>query len=266
MIKLAELSIIIVSFNTKELLRECLKSLGDRHEVIVVDNASGDGSPEMVEKDFPGVVLIKNEKNLGFARANNQGIKKAKGKYLLLLNSDAQVKSKALEELVKFGEENSGAGVVGARLVNPDGSVQPSVYHFPKLINALKDYWLGKKGAYEKYAPSGKKPVEVEAVTGAAMLIPRRTIEKVGFLDEKYFMYFEDLDYCLRVRKAGFKIYYLPEAEIIHHHGQSAAKVGSQAYSYLVESSKKYHGWLKYYLLTLIIWLGTRWRKSLAKK
>jgi len=274
-----DLSIIIVSFNTKKLLKECLKSLVTSyqslvtdHEIIVVDNASEDGSPEMVEefaKKYlrkPTITLIANQSNLGFAQANNQGIKKTKGKYLFLLNPDTRVKPGSLEKLIQFVRKYPEVGIVGAKLINPDGSVQPSVYHFPTLRRAIKEYWLDKKGVYEKYSPKGKKAIEVEAVTGAAMFIPRKTIEKIGFLDEKYFMYFEDLDYCQRVKQAGLKVYYLPEAEILHHHGKSAAKAGPKAYQYLIQSSKTYNGFIKYYLLFLILWIGQKWQKISGKK
>ena len=268
-----DLSIIIVNFNTRELLKECLKSLivngrwqMVNSEVIVVDNASKDKSPAMIKKNFPKVKLIENRTNLGFAQANNQGIKKAKGEYLLLLNPDTRVEPGSLEKLIQFAQKHPEAGIVGAKLINPDGSVQPSVYHFPTLGRATREYWLSQEGVYEKYAPKSKKAIEVEAVTGAAMLIPRKTIEKVGLLDERYFMYFEDLDYCRRIRQAGLKVYYLPEAEIIHHHGKSAAKVGSKAYQYLTQSSKIYNGFIKYYLLFLIIWIGQKWQKALGKK
>lgn len=265
-----DLSIIIVSFNTQALLRECLRSLMNyktnlKREIIVVDNASEDGSVAMVKKNFSQVKLIENKENLGFAKANNQGIKKARGKNIFLLNSDTELRLSSLEKLIQF-QKNPKVGIVGARLINRDGSVQASVYHFPTLGRAIKEYWLGQKDVYEKYAPRVKKAVEVEAVTGAAMFFPRKTIEKVGFLDEKYFMYFEDLDYCQRVRRAGLKIYYLPEAMVLHHHGRSAVKVGSKAYRYLIQSSKIYHGLIKYYLLFLILWIGQKWQKTLGKK
>ncbi len=264
-------SVIIVSFNTKKLLRKCLASIekietGDwRLETIVIDNASFDGSPEMIKKEFSQVKLIANKKNQGFAKANNQGLKIAKGDYLLLLNSDTEVRSGPLQKLGEFAQNRPQVGVVGAKLLNPDGSIQPSVYHFPTIWRAIKEYWFGLKGTYEKYAPMFEKEVGVEAVTGAAMLIPRGTIEKIGLLDERYFMYFEDLDYCRRVRRAGFKVFYLPTAEILHHHGQSAVKTGPKAYQYLIQSSKIFNGILKYNLLTLIIWLGQKWQKILRK-
>jgi len=256
-----DLSVIIVSFNTKKFLKNCLSSI-KKAEVIVVDNGSSDGSPEMVKNQFPKVKLVENRENVGFARAAGQGLNHVRGKYVLLLNPDTEVKEGALEKLVAFVKKEPEAGVVGARLLDPDGTVQPSVYHLPTIGGAVREYWLGQKGAYEKYAPKGKKPVEVEAVTGAAMLVSRKTIEKIGFLDKDYFLYFEDLDYCRRARQAGLKVYYLPEAEIIHHHGKSAAKVGSKAYQYLTQSSKIYNGLLKYYLLYLIIRLRQVWRKG----
>jgi len=242
------------------------QSLIADHEIIVIDNASEDGSAEMIKKNFSKVKLIENKENLGFAKANNQALRQTQGKDILLLNPDTQVKPGSLEKLIKFAEKNHKAGVVGAKLINPDGSVQPSVYHFPTFWRAIKEYWLGQKGVYEKYAPKGKKPIEVEAVTGAAMLIPTKIVEGVGLLDEKYFMYFEDLDYCRRVRRAGLKVFYLPTAEILHHHGQSAAKAGSKAYQYLVQSSKIYNGFIKYYLLFLILWTGQKWQKVFGRK
>ena len=224
-------AVIIVSFNTKELLRKCLASiekmetgncpaerdpaLREKLETIVIDNASSDGSPEMIKKEFSQVKFIANKKNQGFAKANNQGLKIAKGDYLLLLNSDTEVRPGTLQKLEEFAQNRPQAGVVGAKLLNPDGSIQPSVYHFPTIWRAIKEYWFGLKGSYEKYAPTFEKEVEVEAVTGAAMLIPKKTIERIGYLNERYFFYFEDLDYCRRVRRAGLKVFYLPTAEIL---------------------------------------------------
>jgi len=234
-------------------------------ETIVIDNTSSDGSPEMIKKEFSQVKFIANKKNQGFAKANNQGLKIAKGDYLLLLNSDTEVRPGTLQKLEEFAQNRPQAGVVGAKLLNPDGSIQPSVYHFPTIWRAIKEYWFGLKGSYEKYAPMIEKEVGVEAVTGAAMLIPRGTIEKIGYLDERYFMYFEDLDYCRRVRRAGLKVFYLPTAEILHCHGQSAVKAGPKAYQYLLQSSKIYNGRLKYNLLTLIIGFGQKWQKIFGK-
>lgn len=278
-----KLSIIIVSFNVKNLLKECIESLVNEVnrnknldiEIIVVDNASKDGTKKFL-KDlkiskflnvYNSIFLnsIFNKVNLGFAKAVNQGIKIAKGDYILLLNPDTRVKTNALEKLLEFAKSHPEAGIIGAKLINPDGSIQPSVYHFPTIKRAVLEFWLGKKGTYEKYAPKTQKPTEVEAVTGAVMLIPKKVIQKVGLFDQRYFMYFEDLDYCRRVKKAGFKVYYLPAAEFIHHHGASGKTVSQKTYKWLVESSKIYHGKIKYYLLTFIIWLGQKWRRIIRK-
>jgi len=272
-----DLSIILVSFNVRSLLEKCVSSLlssGDNFfkEIILVDNNSEDESREFLRdlelKKYRNIEIkiVLNKKNLGFAKAVNQGIRVAKGKYILLLNPDTRVKKDSLEKLINFAEKNPEAGVIGAQLVNPDNSAQPSVYHFPSWWRAILEFWFGKKGAYEKYVPSGGKAVEVDAVTGAAMLISRKTFEKVGLFDERYFMYFEDLDFCRRVKKAGLKVYYLPETKILHYHGQSAAKVGNQAHQWLTQSSKIYNGIFKYWLLTGIIWLGERWRGFIKKK
>jgi len=209
--------------------------------------------------------LIQNKENLGFAKANNQGIKQAQGRYIFLLNSDTEVKPGALKKLVEFAKKYPKVGVVVPRLLNPDGSVQPSIYHLPTIRRAIGEYWLGRKGTYEKHALIGKKPVEVEAVVGAAMLIPKKVFDKVGLLDERYFMYFEDLDFCRRVKRAGLKVFYLPTAEIIHYHGASGKEIPKETQRWLVESSKIYHGLPKHYLINFIIWIGQKWQRLLRK-
>jgi len=266
-----ELSIIIVSFNTRELLKKCLESIKNA-EIIVIDNASTDGSVEEIkklkikyQKYKLNIKYILNNENLGFAKANNQALRLAGGEYCLLLNSDTEVKPGALEKLVEFARQHAEVGIVGARLLNPDGSLQPSVYHFPTIWRAFQEYWLGRKGSYEKYALTASDAVKVEAVTGAAMLISRKTIEKIGLLDEQYFMYFEDLDYCRRLKRANLKVYYLPEAEVIHHHGASG-KGSPLTYRYLVKSSKIYNGISKFWALSFIIRSGQKWQRILGKR
>ncbi len=261
------LSIIVVSYNTKQLLHNCLKSIEKNRkelksvEVIVVDNGSTDGSKEYLKTTTKDLKVIFNDRNLGFAEANNQGIKIAKGKYVLLLNSDTVVKAGALKQLVEFAEEKPDAGVIGSQLLNPDDSVQPSCYHSPSIFGAVKEFWLGQKGAFTKYAPGTKEPVAVDAVVGAAFLIRKEVIDKIGLLDEQYFMYFEDLDYCRRAWRAGYKVYYLPGAEIIHLHGASGKKLKSKPNQWLIESSKIYHGKFRHYLINFIIWLGQKYQR-----
>lgn len=262
-----KLSIIIVNWNTKDLLRDCLTSINQTKEelaleVIVVDNGSTDGSVQLIKSEFLDVKLIANKENLGFAKANNQGIRKAGGDYMLLLNSDTELKPKALSNLVNFASKEKKAAVVGPKLLNPAGPAQLSTRNLPTISRAVKEYWLGQKGAYDGYVPSGNKAIEVEAVVGAAMLIPKKVIDQVGLLDERYFFYYEDLDFCRRVRRAGFKVYYLPTAEIIHYHGASGRGLAEEKVQWrrLVPSSKIYHGVLGHHLLTAVIWLGQKWQ------
>jgi hypothetical protein len=262
-----DLSIIIVSFNTKDLLKRCLASLTVFPEVIVVDNGSTDGTVGMLKK-IKGlkIKIIENKGNVGFAKAVNQGLRQAKGEYLLLLNSDIFVKKDALVKLMAFAKNQPQTGVVGGRLLNPDGSSQGSCFYLPTLTKVIKEFWFNGPSTLGKYTPAGNKPVEVEAVMGAVFLIPKKVLGKVGFLDERYFMYFEDLDYCRKVKQAGFRVYYLPAAEFIHEHGASGKSIPQQTHRWLVESSKVYHGAAKYYLITAIIWLGQKWQKIFIKK
>ncbi|OGV88956.1 hypothetical protein A2Z41_00065 [Microgenomates group bacterium RBG_19FT_COMBO_39_10] len=265
-----DLSIIIVSFNTKDLLRKCLLSLPPKAETIIVDNGSDDNTVEMLKEmktSCPALKIIFNPKNLGFAKAVNQGIRQSSRENILLLNSDVVVKKDALAKLLAFVKNHPQAGLVGGRLLNPDGSPQGSCFFLPTLWRVVREFWLGEKGfsVVKKYVPEGKGPSEVEVVTGTVFLIPKKVLAKVGLLDERFFMYFEDLDYCRRVRKAGFKIYYLPEAEFIHFHGQSGKNIPQQTHRWLVESSKIYYGKWNYYLITSIIWLSQKWQKLLKK-
>lgn len=260
------LSIIIVNYNTAGLLRECIKSIvktterltTPSTEIIIVDNGSTDSFASSINR-LDNIIFIKNQENRGFAKATNQGIRKARGKYILLLNPDTIVQDNTLLSLTSFAQSRPDVGVVGPRLFNPDSTIQESVFRFPSVANAILEFWLGVK-KYSKFAPKEDAPIDVDAVVGAAMLITREAIKRVGLLDEKYFMYFEDIDYCRRVKKSGLKIFYLPTAEVIHYHGVSGKTlVGAEnQWRRLIPSSKIYHGVLKHYILNLIIWFGTR--------
>lgn len=266
-----ELSIIIVNLNNKDLILDCIDSIqnegsGIDLEIIVVDNGSTDGSINALHKiQIPKskLIIVENKKNLGYAKANNQGIKKAKGKYILLLNSDTIVKKEALGKLLRFAKETPDAGVVGTKLLNIDGSLQPSCFNFPTIRNAIKQYWLGEKGLFEKFAPPSNKPAEVDAVVGAVFLITAKALKEVGILDERYFAYFEDIDYCRQTWKKGLKVYYLPTSEIIHYHGATFKKMAPEKdrWKKLIPGSKIYYGLFKHYILTAIIWLGQKWAK-----
>lgn len=268
------ISIVIVNLNSKDLTLNCLRSIkkevrGLTFEVLLTDNGSDDGSVEAFrkiakEKYWQNIfTLILNNANIGYAKANNQGIRKAKGKYVFLLNNDTIVHKAALENLLEFADKTPNAGVIGSRLLNIDGSLQMSCYHFPTILNAVKEYWFGKKGLFEKFAPTANEAVTVDSVVGAAFLITPEARKKVGLLNERYFAYFEDIDYCRQVWKAGLKVYYLPTSVITHYHGATFNKMANESdrWKKLIPSSKIYHGTLKHYIINTILWLGQKWQK-----
>jgi GT2 family glycosyltransferase len=260
------LSIIIVSFNTRTILKKCLESIRlgcqgikGNWELIVVDNHSTDGSAEVIKNFKPkagSYQFILNQTNLGFAKAVNQGAKKAKGEFILLMNSDIICQKSSITKLIDFGRKGKNLGLVGPKLLGPDNQPQASVFHLPSLGGAIKEFWLGQSGAFQKYLPQTEKPIRVEAVVGAVMLIPKSTIRRHDLLNENYFLYFEDLDYCRRLNRARLDIYYLPESEFIHYHGLSGKKMPEKVSQFLIASSQIYHGRFKHHLLTLIIRLG----------
>ena len=242
-----KISIIIPSWNTKDLLKNCLKSLGFLYEIIVVDNNSTDGTVKMIEKEFPHVLLIKNKKNVGFGAANNQGMRKAKGDYLLLLNSDTIIKDKAPLAMAQYLKDNSDVGVIGPKLLNKDGSLQASAGPFPNLkisfIMLFLEHWLG-----DLVRSSFKEIKEVDWVMGAAFMLKKEILKKVGLMDEGLFMYMDEVEWSFRIKKAGYKIIFNPQAEIIHLGGASS-KTGRKGpilniYRGLIHFYKKhYPGW-----------------------
>lgn len=267
-----DLSIVIVNWNTKGLLVDCLNSIiaskpGMNYEVVVVDNGSEDGSVEAISKFKNNLKLtvIENKTNEGYSKANNKGIKLAAGDYIFLLNTDTKVLDKAIDKLFDFAKSHPDAGVVGARLLNSDGSLQPSCFKLPTLVGAVKEYWFGIKGSYGPYVPKGDDPVNVDAAVGAAFLITPEARKRAGILNEKYFFFFEDLDYCRKVKSAGLAVYYLPEAKIIHFHGSTVRKTADadKVWKKLVPGSKTYHGVLMHYLINFVLWSGQKWRKFL---
>lgn len=233
-----DLSIIIVSYNTKDLLRQTIQSVistahGFSYEIIVVDNASKDGSPEMVRECFKEVNLIANDGNYGFSKANNIGIKVSTGKYVLLLNSDTVVLDNTLLKCIGYMDQNSGIGALGCRVELRDGSLDHACKRgFPtpwaSLCYMLKLHKLFPKwekfGRYDMtYLPEDRTN-EVDCLIGAFMMVRRVAIDRVGLLDEEFFMYGEDIDWCYRIKEGGYKVVYYPEVKIIHYKGQSSKK------------------------------------------
>ncbi len=266
------ISIIIVSYNTKDLIIDCLRSVLKQDnrqytvEVIVVDNASEDSSVQNILEKFPEITVIENNKNLGFAKANNQGLSASSGNYIFLLNPDTVVKDDALTKLWQFAKDHPDIGAVVPRLYFDDGSLQPSAYKMPTIIGAFKEYIFGQIGSYSKYAPNVKGPTIIEAAVGAAMLLPRQVIDQMGKLfDEKFYFYYEDIDLCRRLHKLGKVIYYLPSAEIIHYHGASTQKRGEWAYQQNQASAKLYFGTTRYAIITFILKYGQKWQKLLKR-
>jgi len=227
-----KLTVVIVSYNTRELLLQCLESLfkgteGIATEVFVVDNASKDESAEAVEKTFPQVHLIRNPENHGFARAVNQGLKRSRGEYLLLLNPDTTIPQDTLPEMLSFLEDHPNAGAAGPQLLHEDGRLQNSFANFPTLATELLNKSLLRTLFPGRYPGKNRKfsgPVEVESVIGACMLVKREAFHSVGMLDEGYFFFLEETDWCLRMRKSGWKIFFLPHLRVLHLQGRSAGE------------------------------------------
>jgi len=232
------LSIIIVNWNMKNLLEQCLRSIFENtkdieYEIFVVDNASSDGSAQMVREKFLQVKLIENNRNVGFARANNQVLSQSQSKYLLLLNNDTIILPNAIQGMLNFMDTHSGVGMVGPKLINADGSFQRSCWkRFPSLFSIIiKQFYLYK---FPKLFPfvklieilpeEAKEPMKVAHLLGACILVRQETINDVGYLDERFFMYLEETDWAYRMNKKGWNIYYLPLYEVIHFGQRSTRK------------------------------------------
>ncbi|MBM3209215.1 glycosyltransferase family 2 protein [Candidatus Shapirobacteria bacterium] len=268
-----KLSVIILSYNTKDLLRNCLESIsaktcGLEHEVIVVDNGSTDGSREYLKRCRPAcrqgrdaemqrLKVIFNKTNLGFAKGNNVGIMGAKGDYILLLNSDTLIVDGALSKLVNFMETHAEVAVVGPRLLNKDGSFQASVGRFPSLPVVFWMLFKEHFGGSEYVRRSPAEGGEVDWVMGAALMARHEVFKKVGFLDEKIFMYMEEVEWCYRAKKAGFKIYFYPDAQIIHL-WQGSSQTGRKdpilnIYRGLTYFYQKHRNALEFFILRLLL-------------
>jgi N-acetylglucosaminyl-diphospho-decaprenol L-rhamnosyltransferase len=281
---MVDLSIVIVSWNVRDLLRQCLHSVlansqTCRLEVIVVDNVSTDGSAEMVRAEFPDVHLIVNAENRGFPAANNQGLAIAEGRYTLILNPDTEIVGDALATMVAYADTHPDVGVVGPQLLNEDRSVQSSRRRFPTLATALfESTWLqpcAPRRLLERYYVQDQPDdvtLDVDWVKGAAVMARRETVEQVGPMDEGYFMYSEELDWCKRFKNASWRVIYLPTAQIIHYGGRSSDQVVTSRHIHFQTSKvhyfRKHHGRfaseiLRWFLLGNYVWQfgleGAKW-------
>jgi hypothetical protein len=284
---MVDLSVVIVSWNVRDLLRRCLQSVLANPpscaltglEVIVVDNGSSDATVEMVQTEFPNVYLIANEENRGFPAANNQGVAIARGRYVLLLNPDTEVVGDALATMVAFADAHPEVGMIGPQLLNPDGSVQSSRRRLPTLATAFfESTWLepcAPRRLLDRYYISDRPDdaiQDVDWITGAAMLARREAIDEVGPMDEGFFMYSEELDWCRRFQEAGWRVVYLPTAQIVHYVGKSSEQVVAARHIHFQTSKvryfRKYHGraaseMLRWFLLANYVWQlgleGVKW-------
>ncbi len=277
-----DISVVIVSYNVASFLDQALITLKDavqglEYEVYVVDNASKDESVSMVRKRHPWVKLIENDDNIGFAKANNQALKKVTGRYILLLNPDTVLRQDTLKTMVRFLDEHSEAGIAGCKVVNPDGSLQlacrrgfptPGVAFF-KMVG-LSDLFPKSKtfGAYNLTYLDPDSVTEVDAVSGSFMMLRKEVFDKVGFLDEEFFMYGEDLDICYRAKQAGWKIFYVPYTEIIHFKGESTKTITtlkSIRYFYKAMNifvDKHYEGWSKRLIPRWLLSVGIHFKMT----
>jgi len=284
-----DLTISIVSYNTKDLLESCLKSVYEsikkiKFEVIVVDNNSIDGSPRMVKDKFPEVILIENENNAGFAGANNQAFNKSKGRFFLLLNSDTKLLRDTINTMMEFMELHPEVGVTGCQQIRPDASIQPttnfslnmwtdlwltflSLFQWKKLIqnSRIRSFvirylgWIPGRAisSYLRHYSSGSIPYEVDWVPGVCLLARREAINETGLLDENFFMYGEDVDWCLRMKQRGWRVYFLPGSKVIHYVGQSSRKafngVSPLRYKSTFYFFAKYYGRKGVFLLKILV-------------
>jgi GT2 family glycosyltransferase len=230
-----DVSVIIVSFNTRETLRQCLQSVIDdasalTAEIIVVDNASTDGSPDMIEQDFPQVVLLRSAINLGFGEGNNLALRQARGRYFVLLNSDAFVRPGALAVAIRHMDANPAVGLGGCRLIGRDGSSQPSSRCFHSVLNdAIVLTGLAAKfprsklfGRFDRTWADENQPASVDWVPGAFSIVRPSALDQVGFFDPNFFLYYEEVDLCRRMKRAGIPIWYWPDIVVVHIGGESS--------------------------------------------
>jgi len=279
-----DLSVVIVSWNVRELLLACLDSLyrslkgsSIEHQVLIVDNASQDESAEAVSTRFPQAQLIANSDNRGFAAASNQGLERAKGQFVALLNPDTVVVDDALGQLLQFMAQRSSAGMVGPSLAYEDGSFQHSAFRFPSLAQAFFDFFplhprlldSSLNGRYARSLYATGRPFRVDHPLGACMLVRSDAVAEVGALDEGFFMYCEEVDWALRMKHAGWEVYCVPQARLIHYGARSTRQFRDEMFVALWRSRfllfAKHYGAPYNWLVRRIVRLGV-WRMAVVAR
>lgn len=267
------ITVVIVSYNTREILSNCLDALfrngtGDDMEVFVVDNDSHDRSAAMVSERFPQVRLIANKQNLGFAAANNQAFTRASGRYIVLLNPDAYVGPASISNAVRFMDDHPGCGLCGGRIISPEGRLEPSARRFPSPLSKL----LTLSGMSARFPSSPllnrhefggfrhDRPIEVDWVPGTFTIVRKEMLDAIGPFDERFYIYYEETDLCLRAKKNGWKVFFIPDAEVMHIGGASSKtrkdktfdKAGSQVLSFRMRSEWLYYRKNKGFVMVLL--------------
>jgi GT2 family glycosyltransferase len=249
-----DLAVIIVNWNVKNFLKGCLESIyrftqGIEFEVFVVDNDSSDGSQEMVRTGFPQVNLIVNKENMGFAKANNQALAKCAGRYVLFLNPDTELVDNSLKAMAGFMDAHPGASAIGSKLVNSDGSPQPSCLHFPSIFTDfmentyLSGLFPGNRllNYYRMGYRNHEGVREIDHVFGACLFCRYGSLQDIGlFMDERFFMYYDEIDLCCRLRKNGKKVYFVPDITVVHHLNRSSKQVPVEVERWSIRSKFLY--------------------------
>ena len=245
-----DVSIVIASYNTRSMLESCIRSIYEStkaitYEIICVDDSSSDGSADMVGQNFPDVRLVQNIANLGYTKSNNIGIKLARGRYIVLLNADTEIQSQAFDRMVTFMDQTPEAAACGPKLLNPDGSIQYCIRSFPNVLTLLAQS-LGLHRLFphnpitDRYYMTSlnyDQIIEAESIGTTCYMVGRKALDEIGLLDEVFFLYCADLDFNKRIGLAGYKIFYLPQAEVIHYGGLS---VNQNARWHLIDAHRGY--------------------------
>ena len=264
-----DVSIIVVGYKSENTILPFLDSLKPNQkdlslEVILVNNFPQDGTVNLAKNHPLKLKIIENKENIGFSKAVNMGLKIAVGDYVYIANPDTRLIGKSLKKLVEFAKSAAQVGAVAPRLLNNNGTIQPSCFRFPTILNAIKQNFLGVKNAYKKYNP-GNNTTKVDVAVMASFLVPRNVFKQVGGLDERFFLYYEDVEFCERLAKNNLYVYYFPKAKSKHDHGASGNFI-SHLQSPLLNAAKTYYGPFYFSVLNLILWLGHKWQVILRGK
>lgn len=263
-----DISIIAVGYKSEDTIVPFLDSIkksrdGLKKEIIIVDNYPADKCANLAERHSLKPLVIRNGENIGLSKAVNMALDKVRGEYVLLMNPDTRIVGNSLKYLFNFAKSAKNVGAVAPRLLSDNGKIQPSCFKFPTIGNAIKHYFLNSKNSFNKYN-AGDEPTVVDIAVMAAFMIPKKVIDEVGGLDERYFLYYEDFEYCRRLKKYGFSVYYYPKALVQHTHGASGSFTSHLA-SPLAKSAQIYHGKIGSALLNIVLFVGQKWQKLIRK-